>query len=198
MPDATLPGGPGAQGAEDDQPFDANAFEHAQEKEKLAALKDDLGSAVAMTEIKEGQGETLITKLDVVSSRWRQMAVHVLKQLDEESYAEYRKLKYGEAGEVTDPDIAQRKKAYRFAVTRFLDLSYTEIEPDAPSQLQVAGEMWRQQAVQLLKIVDPEAYAEYRKMKYGAGKSPDLDVRKAAYKFALLRFLDASYKIAGF
>ncbi len=179
-----------------DEPFDANAFEHAQEKEKLASQKEDLTSIVTTHEI-EGAGETPITKLDILSSQWRRTAVQILKDLDAEAYEKYRTMKYPDGAE-SKPDLATRKKAYGFAVEAFLDLSYTEIEPDQPSKLQVVGESWRQHAVQLLRIMDPEGYAAYRKMKYEAGKNPSLDVRKAAYKCALLRFLNASYKLAGF
>ncbi len=101
-------------------------------------------------------------------------------------------------GPGSKPDLTTRKKAYAFAARRFLDISYTEIEPDAPTKLQAAGEHWRQQAVQLLRVIDPDGYAEYRKRKYGKGKTPNLKTRKAAYAFAVGRFLEASYKVAGF
>lgn len=181
---------------EDEGAFDANAFEHAQEVDKLAALKDDLGSVVTSHDV-AGVGETPITKLDVLSSRWRQTCVAILKAEDKDAYEKYRAMKYPD-GKGSKPDLPTRRKAYAFAARRLLDISYTEIEPDAPSNLQAAGEHWRQQAVQLLRVIDPDGYAEYRKRKYGKGKSPDLKTRKAAYAFAIAAFLEASYKIAGF
>ena len=175
--------------------FDANAFEHKQEAEKLTELKDDLTSVVTSHKV-EGVGETPVTKLDILSSRWRQTASQILKTIDADAYAKYRTMKYPDGPEST-PGLPTRKKAYAFAVRRFLDLTYTEIEPDEPTKAQVVGEGWRQQAVQLLRVIDPDGYAEYRKMKYGQGKTPDLKTRKAAYAFAVARFLEASYKLAG-
>ena len=106
--------------SEADMPFDANAFEHAQEVEKLAALKEDLNTPVTTHEI-EGVGETPITKLDIVSHAWRRTATNVLQVIDPEGYAAYRRMKYG-AGK--NPDHATRMKAYEFAVRRFLRVSY--------------------------------------------------------------------------
>ncbi len=106
--------------SEGDKPFDANAFEHAKEKEKLAAAKEDLTTPVTTHEI-EGVGETLVTKLDIISHGWRQTAVRLLRVLDPEAYQRYRKLKYG-AGK--NPDHRTRMKAYQFAVARFLEASY--------------------------------------------------------------------------
>jgi hypothetical protein len=183
--------GDGGEGA-----FDANAFEKKQEAVKLAAAAEDLKSVVTSHDI-EGVGETPISKLDIISSRWRQTAAQALKAENPEGYEEYRTLKYPD-GPDSKPDFATRKKAYRFAVLRFLNISYTAVEPDQPTQVQVVGESWRQCAVQLLKVLDVDAYAEYRKRKYGKSKSPDLKTRRAAYAFACDRFLDVSYKLAGF
>jgi hypothetical protein len=146
---------------------------------------------------------TSITQLDLESTHWRQFAVTVLKEEDEEGYAEYRRRKYGEGDDAVEkPDLKQRKLAYLYAVTRFLDLSYTATTPESPTKLQVAGEMWRQRAVTFLRVLDPEAYATYRERKYGTGDdkidNPDFAQRKKAYRFAMRRFLQKSYRHAGF
>ncbi len=180
----------------DEDAFDANAFEKQKEAEKLAAVQDDLQSVVTTQEI-DGVGLQPITKLDALSSRWRQMATAILKKEDPDAYVKYRGLKYPDGPE-SKSDLVTRKKAYAFAMRHFLDISYTETEPDTPTVMQAAGEHWRQQAVQLLRVIDADAYAEYRKRKYSKGKEPDLKTRKAAYAYAIAAFLEASYKIAGF
>ncbi len=170
------------------------------EVEKLAKMKAALAEEIQKVDV---QGvPTGVTRLDVVSGQWRQMAVKALKSGDEESYAEYRRRKYGE-GEtaVEDPDLKTRKMAYLYAVTKFLDVSYTEVEPDEPTKLQVVGEMWRQKAVQLLRVIAPDVYAGYRRRKYGEkgeNKNPDFETRFKAYRFAVRQFLQKSYRLAGF
>ncbi len=56
---------------------------------------------------------------------------------------------------------------------------------------------WRQTAVHLLRLLDPEAYKKYRDMKYGDGPNPDLETRRKAYIFAVTEFMKF-YGIAGF
>ncbi len=104
----------------EDVPFDANSFEKKQKADKLAAAKEDLTTPVTTHKI-EGVGETLVTKLDIISHGWRQTAVRLLRVLDPDGYQQYRKLKYG-AGK--NPDHRTRMKAYQFAVARFLDVGY--------------------------------------------------------------------------
>jgi hypothetical protein len=185
----------GGDASEGEGAFDANAFEHAQEAEKLSEMKDKLTSVVTSHKV-EGVGETPVTGLDILSSRWRQTAAQILKKISPDDYAKYRDMKYPD-GDGSKPDLATRKKAYAFAVRRFLDLTYTEIEPDEPTKAQAIGEGWRQQAVKVLHVIDPEGYKEYRQRKYGTSETPDLKTRKAAYAFAVARFLEASYKLAG-
>ena len=67
----------------------------------------------------------------------------------------------------------------------------------AISALDLVSHEWRRTAVDLLKALDPEAYAEYREIKYGAGPNPSLATRREAYKFAVRRFLELSYQVAG-
>lgn len=55
----------------------------------------------------------------------------------------------------------------------------------------------RNMMTSVLKIVNPEAYAEYKAMKYAKGPNPDLATRKAAYIFAFQKFLESTYEIAG-
>ena len=66
------------------------------------------------------------------------------------------------------------------------------------SRLDFVGHQWRRTAVELLKVLDPEAHKEYRSMKYRGGSKPDLATRRKAYEFAVRRFLELSYQVAGF
>lgn len=96
------------------------AKKSVKKKSKLDAQKADL--LAPRGEVPGDDGETYtITKLDMVSSQWRQAAVQILRILDPEGYAHYRKLKY-EKGQ--KPDLKTRKKAYSYAIRRFLDISY--------------------------------------------------------------------------
>ena len=110
--------------SEDGKQFDANAFEKKQEAEKLAEQREALLTAVAFAVVQEGQEPTPITRLDVLSSNWRQMAARLLKVIDPESYAKYRAMKYGSDGQNRNPEFAARKRAYQFAIRRFLETSY--------------------------------------------------------------------------
>ncbi len=65
------------------------------------------------------------------------------------------------------------------------------------ARIDMVSHQWRQTAVQLLKVLDPKAYQKYREMKYKNGKEPDLKARMKAYKFAIMRFLELSYRIPG-
>lgn len=65
------------------------------------------------------------------------------------------------------------------------------------SRLDMVSHQWRQTAVQLLKVLDPKAYQKYREMKYKGREKPDLKTRRAAYKFAIVKFLEISYNIPG-
>jgi hypothetical protein len=56
----------------------------------------------------------------------------------------------------------------------------------------------RQTVTRVLKVVDPKGYAEYRALKYKNGPVPSLADRRAAYEFAFKKFMEATYKIAGF
>lgn len=66
------------------------------------------------------------------------------------------------------------------------------------------GRQIRRLAVELLRIVDPEKYEQYRKMKYtdpATGQptdNPTLATRREAYRFAMNSVLDATYSIPGF
>jgi len=66
------------------------------------------------------------------------------------------------------------------------------------TKLDCISTQWRQTATKLLRLTDPKAYAEYRKIKYSGGPNPDLATRMKAYEFAVVAFLKSSYKIAGF
>jgi hypothetical protein len=104
-----------------DQPFDANAFENQQESEKLEQMKAHLTEPVTAHHIEGTEGETPITRLDMLSSQWRQTATHLLKVIDPKAYAKYREMKYAGG---PNPDHATRMAAYKFAVHAFLDASY--------------------------------------------------------------------------
>jgi hypothetical protein len=106
---------------DEETPFDANAFEKAQKKERQESLKETLLTPLGTTELQPGQGETPIVPLDVISHNWRQQATTLLRALDPDAYAAYRKMKY-EGG--PDPDHATRMRAYRYAVGKFLEISY--------------------------------------------------------------------------
>ncbi len=106
---------------DDETPFDANAFEKAQKKERQESLKETLLTPLGTTELQPGQGETPITPLDVVSHTWRQQATELLKVIDPTAYQQYRTLKYA-AGK--NPDHKCRMEAYEFAVIAFLRASY--------------------------------------------------------------------------
>lgn len=135
-----------------------------------------------------------VTQLDALSSQWRQTAAKAVKHEDPETYAQYRTVKYA-TGE--KPDLAQRKKAYKIIVERFLELGYTELDPLEPSPVQIACMGWRGQALMLLKLIDEEGYAEFKKIMAGEGKFPNLKTRKNAFRLVVLRFLDKSYRLAG-
>ena len=104
------------QGQED--AFDPNAFEKGQEIEaKKAQLMTVVGKQATQ------DGEVDVTQLDAISHHWRQTAVQMLKVLDPAAYKKYREMKYA-GGE--SPTLEQRKSAYKFAVKRFLEISYTK------------------------------------------------------------------------
>lgn len=63
--------------------------------------------------------------------------------------------------------------------------------------LDMFGHQWRQQATQIVKVLDPETYTQYKAVKYGKGDQPDLETRKAAYKIIVERCLELSYRVAG-
>ncbi len=63
--------------------------------------------------------------------------------------------------------------------------------------LEIAVKHLRNGAVELLKIADPEGYAKYREIKYGAGDNPDLETRRKAYLLAFERLLQAGYSMPG-
>ena len=67
----------------------------------------------------------------------------------------------------------------------------------AVTGIDAMSHQFRRMAVEGLKVVDPEGYDEYRKMKYAGGPNPDLATRKAAYIFAATRFIEKSYSIPG-
>jgi hypothetical protein len=66
------------------------------------------------------------------------------------------------------------------------------------TQLDIISTQWRQTATRILKVINPEAYAKYREMKYAGGPSPDHATRMKAYEYAVIEFLHASYKLANF
>ena len=66
------------------------------------------------------------------------------------------------------------------------------------SRLDGISSQVRNTVVEVLKIVDPVGYAEYRKLKYASGENPSLAERRAAYEFAWKKFLQASYNVPGF
>ena len=105
---------------EADAEFDPQAYEHAREAGKLAAIKEKLTEPVALVEGADGK-DYAATRLDAIGHQWRRTAVELLKVLDPEAHEEYREIKY-RAG--LKPDLATRRKAYGFAVRRFLELSY--------------------------------------------------------------------------
>lgn len=63
-----------------------------------------------------------VSRLNVMGHSWRRFAVEMLKAASPEDHAEYKRLKYGQSG---TPDLETRKRAYAFAVQRFLELTYT-------------------------------------------------------------------------
>jgi len=65
-------------------------------------------------------------------------------------------------------------------------------------QVDAVSSQIRQSITQVLRVTDPEGYAEYRKIKYANGDEPSLTDRKAAYRFAFRRFLNATYRFANF
>lgn len=65
------------------------------------------------------------------------------------------------------------------------------------TKLDMMSHQVRQTVVQVLKDLDPEGYKAYREAKYAGGDNPDLDTRKAAYKLAFEKFLDATYTKPG-
>lgn len=106
---------------QDDTPFDANAFEHQQEQQQIEAAKADLTTPITMHHIEGTDGETPITRLDMMSSQWRRTATGILKIIDPKAYKTYREMKYANG---SSPDHATRLKAYEFAVIAFLRASY--------------------------------------------------------------------------
>ena len=68
----------------------------------------------------------------------------------------------------------------------------------AATKLDAISHVWRRIAVDALRVVDPDAYAKYRRLKYGKGQTPDLATRRRAYEFAIKRFLELSYNLPGF
>ncbi|MEI6236318.1 MAG: hypothetical protein WCT04_24945 [Planctomycetota bacterium] len=66
------------------------------------------------------------------------------------------------------------------------------------SRLDAISSQVRNTVVEVLKIVDPAGYAEYRKLKYASGENPSLVERRAAYLLAFKKFLEATYNVPGF
>ena len=66
------------------------------------------------------------------------------------------------------------------------------------SRLDAISSQVRNTIVEVLKVVNPEAYAEYRKLKYATGENPSLAERRASYLFAFQKFMEASYNVAGY
>ena len=92
-------------------------FDEAKEAEQNAAQIEDLKSMVSMADGADGQSYP-VSKLDCIHSQWRQTAVRLLKLLNPEAYAEYRKMKYANG---PNPDLAARKAAYMFAFEKFME-----------------------------------------------------------------------------
>ncbi len=63
-----------------------------------------------------------ITRLQMLGHSWRRFAVAMLKAVSPVDYEEYKRLKYGK---MNNPDLETRRKAYGFAVQKFLELTYT-------------------------------------------------------------------------
>lgn len=99
---------------------------------------------------------------------------------------------YEHAQEVTKLEAMKQKLTEPLTMIQGADGKYY-----AASQLDAIGHQWRRTAVELLKVLDPKAYGKYREIKYGAGPNPGLATRRRAYAFAVRRFLELSYGIAG-
>lgn len=67
---------------------------------------------------------TKITKLDAISSQWRQTAVKLLKELSPADYEKYRAIKFEGVPMGQRPSLDQSRAAYLFAMQRFLEISY--------------------------------------------------------------------------
>ena len=66
------------------------------------------------------------------------------------------------------------------------------------SRLDAISSQVRNTIVEVLKLVDPVGYAEYKKLKYASGENPSLVERRAAYEMAFKKFLAATYNVPGF
>ena len=66
------------------------------------------------------------------------------------------------------------------------------------SRLDAISSQVRNTVDEVLKLVDPVGYTEYRKLKYASGENPSLVERRAAYLLAFKKFLEATYNVPGF
>ena len=67
----------------------------------------------------------------------------------------------------------------------------------AVTGLEIAVKDLRNSTTALLKVVDPEGYRTYRRIKYRHGDNPDLQTRRMAYLFAFDALLQAGYSMPG-
>jgi len=160
-------------------------------EQELTKLQESLSEVVGSCEV-EGVGTTMVTKLDAISSKWRQTWTAILKGTDQDGYVVYRAKKY--PGIEDKPDLQTRRAAYEFAVERVLDTQYTEVECDEPTHAQQMVEQNIRLAVAITRVIDKDAYDSYKAMREAAGL--DVSARRSAYLQVCKAFLQASYKLA--
>jgi len=167
-------------------------------------LKESLSEVIGAVEIEGTEGETMVTKLDAISGNWRRAVTRTLAQMNEESYKEYREIKYS-GGAVQNPNLQQRRKAYDFAVTALIEETMKEFDPSNPFewagvQMQMVGLV--QQAISIVRVVAPEEYSAWQAAlsmaKNDAGFVNDKDTLRAALVSVCKAFLSSTYKLANY
>jgi hypothetical protein len=160
-------------------------------EQEAQEIKDHLSEMVATINV-EGAGDTMVTRLDAISSQWRQTWSAILKQTDSEGHNEYKAKKYKPGHE--NPDLATRKVAYEFVVERVIDKQVTDIEPLELTKAQSMVIDLIRQAASILKVV---AEDDYQSVKALLATNPyDLINRRDVYRTIAKLFLKHTYKLA--